>query len=379
MSLDLPAADLGRVASCAAVLVSPIATASEEDWCEIAARELRELVGADTVSLMLPAQAGGEAQAPDVHTSDVDPRAVAAYVDYYHKLDTGFKVRRRALGAEVWSTSLLWDPDELQRSEYWQDYKVPFRLYDAVGICVQTDRAGHEAGVFLYHGDASSRFGERQVRLLQLTLPAFKAGVRSFTRLARRRAQLARLLDGLSEGVLVTDHDGVVLHMNAALQRTLQRDDEAQILLAHLRRAAHTAAELGRHGREGRAASADRVAHAVAHSQTAPSMAVSTRQARYRVTGTYVGEDGFGSRASAMAILERLTRPVLPRDELRRRHRLTERELDVTYLLAAGKSNIEIMRDLQISIHTAERHTEHVLMKLGLHSRTLVAEAISAD
>ena len=47
----------------------------------------------------------------------------------------------------------------------------------------------------------------------------------------------------------------------------------------------------------------------------------------------------------------------------------TPREIDVAILLAQGCSNATVARRLDISPHTARHHTQHVLDKLGVHSR----------
>ncbi|MCA1837328.1 MAG: LuxR C-terminal-related transcriptional regulator, partial [Actinobacteria bacterium] len=52
---------------------------------------------------------------------------------------------------------------------------------------------------------------------------------------------------------------------------------------------------------------------------------------------------------------------------------LTPRELEVYELLALGRSNKEIAAALFISASTAKLHTQHILGKLGLRSRTEVA------
>jgi DNA-binding NarL/FixJ family response regulator len=52
---------------------------------------------------------------------------------------------------------------------------------------------------------------------------------------------------------------------------------------------------------------------------------------------------------------------------------LTARELDVVALLAEGRSNVEISRELYISLKTVKSHVSHVLTKLGVASRTQVA------
>ena len=49
--------------------------------------------------------------------------------------------------------------------------------------------------------------------------------------------------------------------------------------------------------------------------------------------------------------------------------RLTDRELEVLRLVARGKSNREIARDLFISENTVKNHVRNILEKLQLHSR----------
>jgi ATP/maltotriose-dependent transcriptional regulator MalT len=48
---------------------------------------------------------------------------------------------------------------------------------------------------------------------------------------------------------------------------------------------------------------------------------------------------------------------------------LTERELDVLRLLAAGQSNPEIARTLYVELNTVKTHVKHLYDKLGVHSR----------
>jgi DNA-binding response OmpR family regulator len=53
---------------------------------------------------------------------------------------------------------------------------------------------------------------------------------------------------------------------------------------------------------------------------------------------------------------------------------LTRRELEILRLLACGMDHIDIARDLVIAVKTVEKHIEHILLKLGVHSR---AQAIA--
>ena len=58
-------------------------------------------------------------------------------------------------------------------------------------------------------------------------------------------------------------------------------------------------------------------------------------------------------------------------------YRLTKKEQRVAILLARGRTNEEIARELFISSHTARHHTQAVLNKLGITSRRDVAGKLS--
>ena len=49
---------------------------------------------------------------------------------------------------------------------------------------------------------------------------------------------------------------------------------------------------------------------------------------------------------------------------------LSPRELDVLRLLAAGRSNAELARDLVVVEGTVKSHLIHIYGKLGVHTRT---------
>ena len=78
-----------------------------------------------------------------------------------------------------------------------------------------------------------------------------------------------------------------------------------------------------------------------------------------------------------LVLLEPLFREPLPDAELRERFGLTAQEIRVARQIGEGSNNEEVARCLEISPHTARRHTEHVLDKLGIVSRAQVAERIS--
>jgi DNA-binding NarL/FixJ family response regulator len=52
---------------------------------------------------------------------------------------------------------------------------------------------------------------------------------------------------------------------------------------------------------------------------------------------------------------------------------LTRREGEIAALIARGLTNRQIAAALHISERTAENHVQHILTKLGLHTRTQIA------
>lgn len=55
---------------------------------------------------------------------------------------------------------------------------------------------------------------------------------------------------------------------------------------------------------------------------------------------------------------------------------LTPREVEVAQLVAQGRRNAEIARELHISILTVETHLKHIYSKLNIRSRTELARVL---
>jgi serine/threonine-protein kinase PknK len=121
-------------------------------------------------------------------------------------------------------------------------------------------------------------------------------------------------------------------------------------------------------------------------SQVLPGLG-NPRSAATQIVRTRLGEAGFDlavahgrslDQAIAIAVaLDEQSTPIAPAATKRRnRHpgsMLTRRERQIAELVHEGLSNKEIADTLVISPRTVESHVEHVLVKLGLTSRTQVA------
>jgi DNA-binding CsgD family transcriptional regulator len=87
-------------------------------------------------------------------------------------------------------------------------------------------------------------------------------------------------------------------------------------------------------------------------------------RARLRGNGAESALDGPTSRGG------RTTPAVRSAVSLHLDHGMTPREIEVALLLSEGCSNRTIAHRLGISPHTARHHTQRVLAKLGVHSRS---------
>lgn len=77
-----------------------------------------------------------------------------------------------------------------------------------------------------------------------------------------------------------------------------------------------------------------------------------------------------------LVAVERCTPPIPSAAEISKILRLTASETCVSLLLAEHKSNRETARELKITEHTARRHAEKILLKLGIHNRAKVRSAL---
>jgi DNA-binding NarL/FixJ family response regulator len=77
------------------------------------------------------------------------------------------------------------------------------------------------------------------------------------------------------------------------------------------------------------------------------------------------------------ALLEAVKNPLLPVEAARAKrvdgHTLTERELQVLYLISAGYPPKQVATELGISLHTVENHKQRIFAKLDVHSQAHAA------
>lgn len=360
MALSLTTADERRIASLSAALLSPLDHENQADWCRAVLTEAKALVGADAGGVLVPA---GEKL---IVSADVDS-AGREYLPRTRPLDEQLSFLHRAVQLGAYDRATLFRPylDRYLRSSYYNEWIVPNRLFDTIGLAVAPgDRArvGTVAQLLLHNLRPGARLGARGPALLRLVLPSFRAAVHAWRSHARRRSGLLATLDQLREGLLVCDGLGRPVHANRSLERILAADPEAPRIRGRMEELARA---LARHRRMPAAVPPASVAERLA-----------TASASY---GIHLSCSENGELLPGLAILvglDRTTSPWPAEADVVRRFGLTPAEARVALLLARGKTNAEIARELTVSPATARNHTARVREKLGVDARAKVAAVL---
>lgn len=343
MSVTLSRSDIEAINRAQTIALSPLEYQSAGAWGQTLAIALQSLLSADQSLTSITDTPGFGAVGRGARAAE----AMASYVAYYHTLDEGLNKIRRERRLEVYDQRALYSPnyfDSASFRELESDWLRPNGLMDAIGIAVEVANAPLPIAIHLYHESSSTPlFGDRGMALLQLLLPAFKAGVKSQIALGVRRHDFARSIDESNVAILLFE-DGRFLHESAAFTRLISTDPESEQVRAHAR--------------------------AVALFCKSGIQQYRTAVHRYRLTPSRLGP-GLITRGECVTVVAERAQPVaLTDDQLAERFRLTAREIQVARLIATGRQNQEIADTLGISPNTTWRHTERVLVKLGIHTRS---------
>lgn len=357
MQLQLTPSDMARCEFATRVLLSPLNVASVDDWRSEVNRTLRALFEADHALFVLP-QEGAGFFSDDLPAAVQEGLAAQLSLDETGRLRAADRLferhleRRRQQRFETYTDTAFDADGPFEASALYREVLAPAGLHALHGLHVAGPQG--EAVLWLFFRDpAAGPFGEAGALLLRALLPAFKTGVEMFARLEAHRAAL----DALSEPLLVLDLQGRELHRNRAFTALAADEPEHERLLAEARRAGRT-----------------RAADPLAALRGEAAHEVQTTAGRYRLRSTVVTPGILGAVGTVLVAFEARAVPVLPSaDVLRTRFGLTRREAEVTLLMAEGLSNQDVADRLFVSAHTARRHTENILGKLGLHSRKALA------
>jgi DNA-binding CsgD family transcriptional regulator/PAS domain-containing protein len=345
MNLALTQREQDGIRATSMALLRPADYGDTESWQRAANSAARELLGADCASFMLPGETGLQ-----LYSEEWGREIPNAYPERVAELDRTHGFWNRQVAAGAWSRRAIFSP-AMYRSSYFQDFVVPARAFDAIGITLELDSPGRFAGLLFHHSSRRGpRFGRRAVSILHLLRPPFEAGVRMYCSMGPTCRTMASVVDGQSTALILLDRRGRVVHANPAASDLL-----------------------GLEGGERMAAAAMAAA----------------RDLRSMRAGT-LREGSVGSRSIRLGELDVAVHPAPADVELARLHvdvvvtlrpkghrsartgqapDLTAQETRVAEMLRERRTNREIAGALGISPHTARHHTENVLAKLGVRSR----------
>jgi DNA-binding CsgD family transcriptional regulator len=271
--------------------------------------------------------------------------------------------RRRQLGLNVAGFSDIHDVEVVKRTPFYNDVVIPTRLFAPLVLAADFPGLPLPAVLGFTYDDEVIAVRElpRNKQMLELLVPAFLASVGTHIRLSQQRAALASVLDSMSVGVTIVDVDGKIIDENQAMKALMAGDSERNRVRAAVRQASVGVANIVARRKSPDWAKQCEVAE------------IRTASARYRIKTTFAWGGLLHHRDAVLALTEAVPLHSLNSEQLESRFGLTGREIETAHLMARGHSNREIAAALSISVNTARRHSEHVLLKLDLHSRAAVA------
>ena len=351
--LTLASHEQKQLSAAISAFLSPLDHPSVDAWRSAANRAASVLLGADCASFMLPTSCG-----PYLYSDEWPPEVPNAYPDLVAPLDRKYRFWARQLAAGAWSRKQIFN-SAMYRSAYYNEFVVPVRAFDAVGITIDADASGGRAGVLFHHNQPTGRrFGRRGLQLLHLMKGAFQAGVRIHQALHAARSSLARSVDDVTHATLLIDARGQLVHANPPARRLLETT--AGVAL-------RAAAEMAVRNELLVPRSAG------GHS---PTRSIDVHGRRYTLQLSFAGAELGALHAAAVVTLyagdEPHASPTPRVSDVARALGLTTQEARVALLLRDRRSNAEIAAALSVSPHTSRHHTERVLAKLGVTSRAEV-------
>lgn len=354
-----------RLESLLGALVAPWEFASVDAWRDQIACSARDTVSAQHSQVSLDPRCG---LAP-VRSPDIDPALIDEYLrQWVHQDPFADMLSREGITPYVRSEAVQRVSGfaaQYDASPILNDFYRRAGLHDAAGI---RRRHPHFAQLTVFSTTRTNpRFVRRASHVMPLAAPAFLAGALQIFSVATIRGQFVRNIDTIEAAIALYDTDGGRVHRNSALRTLLASYADASELVDLIDRAALTFASIGRAGSPG-----TQLAESTAGAMTWQwrNLTVSGSLARLGIEGSQplVLLQIQPTRDSSTAPDAQRPTSVAPA--------LTAREREVGVLLARGATNRAIAQCLDITEHTARRHTERVLRKLGVSSRAAVARAL---
>ncbi len=263
----------------------------------------------------------------------------------------------RAAGAGAVHDAPLYDRKRREQLTLYQEVFRPTRVDRQLALAVPLPQ-GEALLIAGFSADRSPDYDGARHQMMRLLAPAFETSLQLQRRFAIAHQHVTATLDALPEAIIAFDADGAERYRNKAFRRIPTSEAERDPLA----RAAHTLAD------ELRATLRRSAPRRLSTMQRDVSLPSGCYDLRAFFDVSLLADPG------VLVIVER-TSPLPPPVALQRHFGLTPREAEVALLMAQGLPDREVADSLVISPHTARRHAEKVLKKMGLSSRAGVALA----
>jgi DNA-binding CsgD family transcriptional regulator len=363
MTLHLSNEDIEKLEHANTVLLSPFAFEDCAAWRRAAARAVENVLGGDGSSYVLP-MAGEQMVAASAEIE----RALEALLPLPDWMLSGLTVRRRALDLRVTDWAELFDASVVKRSAFYNEVVRPHGLLAPLVMATETGAGDLPSALSVYFSDERSArsHANRRKELMRLLYPAYCGGLKAYLALRRNSAALRALAEDAAIGVALFDRRGRLGRENTFLRQLMCSEPERDRVRGEVTRVVHAA-----------------LSAAILRSSTSgarrANSEVRTIAARYRIAATFVDEEWSQDATSVIALVDRVEGKSCGARELAARFSLTQRETETALLLRSGLSSRQIAADLGISVNTARRHVESVLLKLDVHTRTAAAARLAGN
>lgn len=262
----------------------------------------------------------------------------------------------------------LFDVGAVRRAPFYNEVVRPHRLMAPVMMLAETEEAPLPAAVTVYFSDerAARTRARRRKQLLRLLYPAFRAGLDVFLSFRRNAAALTALVEDADIGVVVFEPNGVHGRENEFFRQLMSCEPERDRVRVEVCRAVRGTKNL-------------RTSSSVPSRSRPAITEVRTGSARYRVSATLLSKECSRNSMLAVALVEPRCDKALTGRELGARFQLTRREIETAMLVRHGMPTRQIATELGISLNTARRHVEKILLKLDVNNRTAAAAKMSGQ
>ncbi len=344
-----------------------------DDWLAASLPLLASLSGTEAVYLieperMQPASPGGhnEKEALSVRSPTIDRQfgdhIRSNFVGHDHEGYLVFKDSYitqqhrliRYFGENAVHDAVVYDARRWRECILYSEAYQPVNIERQMALSVPLRRGGSLLG-FGYQQSNVPALGAGCHQLLNLLLPAFEANVHFRQCLLDRYADWTTRIDEVEEALAVFSVDGKEYYRNISLRQLLSAEPLADALTEALH---FFGAQL----------------RTLATPQPGEMMTTSRRITlgchSYHLRG-YL--DRFSLPVPLLMVAVARVSALPASAWLRSAFNLTPREVAVTQLLVQGFTDREVAEELFISGHTARRHSENVLKKLGISSRAGIA------